>query len=200
MPAAGPAAAAPSAGGHRGSGDPPKQPQHCPREPPQPSTHQLQLLLLPLLEPGQVLGQLGAAELVPQAPGDAQHLPGDATEGHGDLVHQLPVPREVIAGGTAQVCPVAPADRPWGEKPLSPHAWELPELSPLCHPPQAAPGGFSCPLLPGFGSMSRQPHPSHGTGLETAFFGGESWGFVFFSSFTLSALHPRKSIICWMLK
>lgn len=119
-------------------------PQTSPRDPSQaqPSTHQLQLLLLPLLEPGQVLGQVGAAELVPQAPGDVQHLPGDATEGHSDLVHQLPVPREVIVGGTAQVCLVAPADRS-GDTVTTPGV-PNPELSPLCHPPQAALGGFSC--------------------------------------------------------
>lgn len=94
-----------------GAVTPKNSPSTAPETPLQPRTHQLQLLLLPLLEPGQVLGQVGAAELVPQAPGDVQHLPGDATEGHGDLVHQLPVPGEVIVGGTAQVCLVAPGDR-----------------------------------------------------------------------------------------
>lgn len=127
-----------------------------------------------------MLGQVGPAELVPQAPGDVQHLPGDATEGHGDLVHQLPVPGEVIVGGTAQVGPVAPAERSGGRSHCHQPGVPSTELSPLCH----TPGGFSCLFLPGFGSMTRQPHPSHGTGLETTFFlGGGSffWGVGFFN-------------------
>lgn len=135
-----------------------------------------------------MLGQVGAAELVPQAPGDVQHLPGDATEGHGDLVHQLPVPREVIVGGTAQVRPVAPADRSGGRSHchLTSPGVPIPELSALCHPPQAAPGGFSCLFLPGFGSMTWQPHALHGTRLETAFLGGKVGGLGFFILYTLS--------------
>lgn len=86
-----------------------------PPPPTQPSTHQLQLFLLLFLETGEVLGQVGPGELVLQAPSDAQHLPGDAVEGQRDLVHQLPVTWEIILGCTAQVRPVAPGDRFWGE-------------------------------------------------------------------------------------
>lgn len=114
--------------------------------PPRPLTHQLQLLLLPILQPGQVLGQVGAGELVPQAPGNAQHLAGDAAEGHRDLVHQLPVTREVIVRGAAQVCAVAPVH---AEEPPSPHRNRMatphgPHPGAELPLPQAAPGGFSC--------------------------------------------------------
>lgn len=73
---------------------------------PVPGTHQLQLLLLALLEAGEVLRQVGAAELTPQAALELQHLAGDAAEGRRDLVHQLPVARKVVVRGAAQICAV----------------------------------------------------------------------------------------------
>lgn len=73
---------------------------------PVPGTHQLQLLLLALLEAGEVLRQVGAAELTPQAALELQHLAGDAAEGRRDLVHQLPVARKVVVRSAAQICAV----------------------------------------------------------------------------------------------
>lgn len=71
-----------------------------------PGAHQLQLFLLALLEAGEVLGQVGAAEFTPQAALELQHLAGDAAEGRRHLVHQLPVAREIVVRGAAQVCAV----------------------------------------------------------------------------------------------
>lgn len=58
-----------------------------------------------------MLGQLGAAVLVPQPALELQDLAGDAAEGQRQLVHQLPVAREVVVGRAAQVRPVASGDR-----------------------------------------------------------------------------------------
>lgn len=84
-----------------GSSGTPTPPPH-----PVPGTHQLQLLLLALLEAGEVLRQVGAAELTPQAALELQHLAGDAAEGRRDLVHQLPVARKVVVRSAAQICAV----------------------------------------------------------------------------------------------
>lgn len=123
-----------------------------------------------------MLGQVRAGELVPQAPGDAQHLPGDAAEGHRDLVHQLPVAREVIVGGAAQVGPVAPGEGAEATvtAPGGGHWDGKAAGSPSrCRGPAA--GSTGRVLLPRFG-CSQSPHssftPCTGWAQQLLFWGG----------------------------
>lgn len=92
------------------------------------ASHQLQLLLLLLLDSGQVLGELRAPVLLLQPPLDLQDLPGDAAEGQRDLMHQLSVAQEVVVRPAAQVRLVPSASRGGGDnsqmQARSPPQWQ----------------------------------------------------------------------------